>query len=218
VPIAHPAKLLASAATLALSLAAAPVWAVAAPAPTLLSFTGQLANAGVSQAVTPSTVFDFWSVTLDSFSAFTVSPLESFVATVSFDGAYTLPTAAGNRFIRLFLQGPDLVSADPVGTQGDVELFLGGSLVAGVYGQGCGTSTAVAACVSLLPTHTSALTFDKAVFTFTVDTLDHTRTASTAVFDTVLTTPVPEAQTWALLTAGLAMLGALGHRRRSRAE
>jgi len=86
-----------------------------------------------------------------------------------------------------------------------------------MYGQGCGSSTAVVGCVVVTP-YTTALTFDKAVFSFTINQLDHTRTASTAVFDTVLTTPVPEAQTWALLTAGLAMLGALGHRRRSRAE
>lgn len=217
-PLALHAKRFSSAAALALTFAATPAFAVDAPPATALAFTGQLANAEAFQAVTPDTVFDFWSLSLDPFAAFTINPGESFVATVSLDGAYTLPAATGNRFIRLFLYGPDLDTTGSTGTQGGVDLYFGADLVAGFPGQGCLTSASVASCVSLAAPGSTALTFDKAVFTFTVDTLDMPRTASTAVFDTVVTTPVPEAQTWALLTAGLALLGALGHRRRARPE
>ena len=209
---AHRAHLLTSAGLLALSLAATPVWAGAVQAPTAINFTGLLANGGPSTSDSPDTHFDFWGLNLEPFTSFTVSLNQRFVATVSLDGAYTLPTSVGGRFIRLFLQGPDLDSTGSTGTQGDLDLFLGNTPVASFPGQGCGTSTAVAACSGLAAPHDTPLTFDRAVFSFTIDTLDRTRTASVAVFDTVLTAPVPEAQTWALLTAGLALLAALGRR------
>ena len=184
---------------------------------TSLSFNGQLANASVSQGVSPTTQFDFWGLNLDAFAPFQITAGEDIVATVALDGAYTLPGAPSDRFIRLFFNGPDLAPLNPVQTSGGIELFLGGMSLQQVTGQGCGTSTALAACVVLPAPSTTPLTFDKVVFTFSIDTLNGAMpvTVESAYFDTVVTTPVPEASTWALLSAGLALVGGAVRRRRA---
>ena len=195
----------------AVALACAPAWSA-----TSLSFTAQLANASVGQVATPTTQFDFWGPELDPFVPFQVTAGDEIEASVSLDGAYTLPGATGDRFIRLFFYGADLVPLDPVETSGGIELFNGLTSVLVVPGQGCGTSTALAACVSLGSPGPAPLTFDKVVFSFTINTLNGANpvTVDSALFDTVVTTPVPEPSSWALFSAGLAMAGYAARRRR----
>lgn len=199
----------------AVAAASAPAWSV-----TSLSFNGTLSNASSQQLVTPIVQFDFWSLGLDAFPSFQITQGEQIEATVTLDGLYTLPASATTRFIRLFLSGPDLGPLNPVATSGGIELFNGPASVLVVTPQICLTSTSLAACVSLTPPSyaPAALTFDKAVFSFTIDTLNGPTpvTVESALFDTVVTTPVPEASTWALLSAGLVLMGGVVRRRRSR--
>jgi hypothetical protein len=189
-----------------------------AQAVTTLNFSAQLANASESSFTGGNTQFDFWSVVLDEFTPFTVSPGEAFVVTVTFDGLHTLPTASENRFIRLFMQGPGFAGAGDTSTQGGVELQLSGTppvTVTSVTNQGCGTGESLAACVVLPQPNDTPYTFDQAVFSFTIDTLDQPREVSQMFFDTVLTTPVPELPSVAMLLAGAGLLLA---RRRLRGE
>jgi hypothetical protein len=202
-------------AALAFSLMAA---ALPASAVTTLNFTGQVATANTFQIVAGSTAFDFWAINLDSFTPFTVAQGDEVEATVSLDATYTLPTSVGFRIFRLFFFGQDFAGVGDTETSGGLELFNGATSVLTIDPQGCGTSGAVAACDSL--DGSGLYTFDKAVFTFTVTALAMPLEVTSASFDAVVSNPlpVPEAQTWAMLTAGLALLGAAVRRQKAKGQ
>ncbi len=197
----------------------APAWSV-----TTLSFTGDVRIGQPSQSLSPTVQQDFWGMTLEPFPSFQIAAGDDVEATVTLiNGPYTLPAASplpgSYRVVRLFFFGDDLAPLDPVGTQGGLELFLQGNSVLLLTGQGCGTSTALAACASWGAPDIGPLTFDSVKFTFHIDRLNGVNPVmvESAYFDTVISTPVPEVSTWALLGVGLAVVGSAARRRRESA-
>jgi hypothetical protein len=189
-----------------LTTATLPAWAV-----TTVNLTGQLANATTSQVPGPPTQYDFWFLNLDSFAPFSVAQGDDLVVTVGLDGLYTLPTAPHGRFISMYLNGQDFAAVGDTETGGSLELFNGMTSALNIPSQSCSTSNTLASCWYLSPLDPAPYTFDKLVFTINVITLAGLGGQVTnANLITQLNTavPVPEAQTWAMLTAGLALLGA----------
>jgi hypothetical protein len=171
---------------------------------------GQLANASTFQTPGPPTQYDYWFLSLDQFTPFSVAQGDDLVVTVGLDGLYTLPTAPDGRYINLFLNGPDFAAVGDTETKASLELFNGMTSVLSISDQFCSTSNILAACLYLAPPDAMTYTFDTLVFTMNVTQLANMGQVTNANLLTQLNTavPVPEAQTWAMLTAGLALLGA----------
>ena len=195
----------------ALSTTFALATALPVSAATTIDFTGSLANAITFPLTAGDTRFDFWSLTLDTFTPFSVMQGDDIVATVTLDGPYTLPTSSGPRFLSLFFRGPAFSAGDTGTSNITVVLFDGINQVASIGPQISLTSGQVVAGVST-PPNDVPISFDKAMFSFSIQTLDAPTLVEGAGFDAVLTSPVPEPQFWALLAAGLGML-ALARRR-----
>jgi hypothetical protein len=163
----------------------------------------------------PPIQYDFWFLTLDPFAAFSVAPGDDLEVTVGLNGLYTLPVSPDGRFLTLFLNGQNLAAVGDTETATTLELFNGLSSVLTISNQLCGTSNSLASCMYLSPLDLAPYTFDKLVFTMNVTQLASMGMVTNAELITQLNTavPVPEAQTWAMLTAGLALLGAAVRRK-----
>lgn len=179
-----------------------------------LSLTGTLSDATTSEFDSGTTHFDFWSLSLDGLAAsnaFTLNNGDTVNATITLDGAYTMPASVLGTFFVFFLGGNSFPAVD-VGTNSTTSLSLGGTTVLNQSGD-FGTSSQVSAGFYLAPPDSLAYTFDKVVMSVTLYALALPATVDRASILTQVANPVPEPGTYALMLAGMGLIGAWVRRR-----
>ena len=198
--------------TLAAASAAA-LWVGQAQAATFdLELSGVVANGSFSSQEIGPTHFDQWFLSLsglDAGNAITVSQGDTINATVTLDQPFTIPASAQITSFTLFLFGSAFPSID-TGTSGTTDFFLGG--VQGPHGAAStGTCCQLANSVDFFPPDNGAITFDKVVSSFTIDSLGQPVTLDGSAISYTLFSPiagVPEPAGWALMLLGFGGLGA----------
>lgn len=195
------------------AVSAAALWVGQARAATFdLDLSGVVANGSFSSQEIGPTHFDQWFLSLsglDASNAINVSQGDTINATITLDQAFTIPASVQATTFTFFLFG----SAFPpinTGATGTTDFFLGG-------GQGPHGATITTTCcqlattVGFVPPDNGAITFDKVVSSFTIDTLGQPVTLDGSAISYTLFSPiagVPEPASWTLLLVGFGGLGA----------
>ena len=182
-----------------------------------VGFAG-LVDDGVFASWTDGTThYDQWTLGLTTDSPFTVSPGDSVNATITLDRSVTIPASVSLTSFLFGLQAaPKSFPGGDTGTSGTTTFLLGGAEVLSAGG-GTGSSGWIPNGITLSPPDNGAITFDSVVSNFTITTLSApaTITGALAYYTLFSPAPVPEAETYAMMIAGLGMLGAVARRRKS---
>jgi hypothetical protein len=144
-------------------------------------------------------------------------------ATVTLDQSITVPTPPASylSWVQLNLSGQSFPPFDTATTGGSAAFFNNG--VAGLTGStNCSTSESLASCALFSGADRSSLTFDTMTMSYTVGTLgDYLPGGQSVNLDqgeisyTVFTTAVPEPETFAMMLAGLGLMGFITKRRKT---
>lgn len=206
-------NLIARAAALALVLGLA---GQAQAVQTDLALHGTVGDGQPSFQIIGNTRYDQWVLQLsglDANSAFDINQGDSITATITLDQSLTVPASVSFTSLILVLSGTGF-AGDAVVTSGTVNLSnLGVSVIS--TGQSASTSGQVAAGFGVSPPDNGAITFDRMVWTLSIDTLSQQANLDGSLFQYTLFSPVvPEPATYALMLLGVGALAGLASRRR----
>jgi hypothetical protein len=161
------------------------------------------------------THFDQYVIQLhDLPTGLTVAVGDSITATITLDQSFTVPGSVDlTSFV--FAMWSSTFPAGDTGTAGSVDFSNAGVSVLGGSGSST-TSSQISSAFTFFPPDNGAITFDKVVNTFTIDTLAQAADIEQAqMYFTLFSPAVPEPQTYALMAAGLCLLGVSVRRRKT---
>lgn len=173
-----------------------------------ISLTGTLASGQFSSFDGGNTHYDQWLLQLDTFSSISVSQGDSINATITLDQSFTMPASAQLTSFAFFMTGTSFPAID-TGTSGTTAFF--NLTVPGSTGTTSSTTTSsqLANSVVFFPPNNGAMTFNSLTSNFVIDTLGAPVTLNQASISYTLFSPsaVPEPETYAMLLAGLGLVG-----------
>lgn len=157
---------------------------------------------------------------LDGTNSILVSQGDLFTVTVTLDGSLTIPASVTRTDVTLLLTGSAFPSEN-TGLENEVVDFTNlGSEVLHIDSESTTTSSQLAVFNPLFPPNNGALTFDKIVYSFDVQTLGQSATLDGASLNfnvLAASVAVPEPSAWALMLVGFGGLGAVLRARRRQA-
>jgi hypothetical protein len=172
--------------------------------------------------------YDNWSLSLsglDSSNAITVAVGDTINATITLDQSFTIPVSAlvNRNWITFALGGSGFPSVDTSTIKDAVAFFDSG--VAGVSqsDSNCSTNGYFASCNVFWPPAIPSITFDTVVASFEIEKIGaipgQAVTLDNSQFSYSLQTPaVPEPETYAMMMAGLGLMGVVARRRKSKQQ
>lgn len=191
-----------------------------------LDLTGTVADGSFGSYNSGSTHYDYWTLNLsglDASNAITVGVGDTINATINLDQSFTVPQSVNITWMGFTVGGSSFPSINTATTNDSVAFFNGG--VAGPSGTGsnCSSSGSLPSCNLFYPPNNSSFTFDHVIASFDISTLG-TVPGQTAVLNNANlnyflfspVTPVPEPETFAMLLAGLGIMGGVALRRNAK--
>lgn len=157
--------------------------------------------------------YDYWTLDLGILDpSILVSSGDSVNATITLDRSVTMPASVTYSYFDLSFFGT-FSNAD-TGTQGTTSFFNGG--VPGLTDSG-GTTTSGELSHALIafPPNNGVITFDMVTSNFVITQLDAPVEVDGASIAFLRVSPVPEPETYALLLAGLGLIGSAVRRRKA---
>jgi hypothetical protein len=157
---------------------------------------------------------------LDASNAITVAVGDTIQATVTLDQSVTIPASVDTTWITFGLGGSNFPAIDTGTNKNAVAFFNQG--VAGLSGadSNCSTSERLVSCNLFNKPNNPSITFDQAIMSFEIEKLvtlpGQTVTLDNASISYTLFSPaalVPEPETYAMLLAGLGLIGGIAGRR-----
>ncbi len=180
--------------------------------------TGIADDGSFSNQTIGSTRYDQWYLGLsglDSTNAVLVSLGDTIDATITLDKSFTIPASVDLTFFIFGLRG---FSGIPAATDASTISFFNGGVPgpSGPIGGGnCSSSGQLPSCILFSPPDNTPITFDKLTATFTISVLAEPSNLDNAFISYSLFSPaIPEPETYAMLLAGLGLLGAIARRRK----
>ncbi len=180
-----------------------------------LNFTAVAADGATADFFSGTSYYNQYSVTLsplDPSQAFTVEQGDTINATVTFDGAFTIPASFTRTNFAFFLEG-DAFPDENTGVNSDITLYDGSSVVLEQSGSTT-TSGFLASTIDIYPPNNGPITFDSFTTSFTIYDLATPASVYRGVFDYTLVhdnavMAVPEPAAWAMMLLGFAGVGGL---------
>ena len=157
--------------------------------------------------------YDNWSLNLSSTDLpVTVSNGDTVNATITLDQSFTIPASVAATFFEFSLTGTPFPAGDTA-VNGTTTFFNNG--VQGLSGSvGFLNSGVLANSFNILPPDNGPISFDTVTSNFNITQLDTPATLDRASIYYSRVTPVPEPETYALLLAGLGLVGTAVWRRK----
>ncbi len=184
-----------------------------------LNLTGSASGGAFGSFVFGGLQYDHWGMTVQGLGdPFIVQQGDEINATITLDGSFTIPASVLYTFFDLQL-GTIGLDFGPTSTSGSTSFFLGGN--PGLTGTfGTDTSGVLINSSVWFPPDNGAITFDTVVSNFTITNLgapvelSYAQIGYARVSNAV--TAVPEPETYAMMLAGLGLLGFAARRRKQK--
>ncbi|HTY02513.1 MAG TPA: PEPxxWA-CTERM sorting domain-containing protein [Rhodocyclaceae bacterium] len=161
-----------------------------------------------------NTHYDQWSLALAGLNPFSVSAGDIINATITLNQSFTVPASVDLTWMELVVGGAQFPSVDTA-TQASVAFFNNG--IAGpTGGNGCSTSGQLASCALFYPPNNGSFAFDKVTWSFTITDLSgqSANVDHVGLGYSLFSPAVPEPETYAMMIAGLGLVGVMARRRR----
>ncbi len=157
---------------------------------------------------------------LDSDNAITVGVGDIINATITLNQSFTIPASVDLTWVDLTLNGSSFPSGDTQTNSGTMTFSNGGTSVLDNIPGNCSTSDSLPICYTW--DNPGSITFDKVIMSFEITELaSSTVPGPTATLDSAVlgytlfspAAPVPEPETYAMMLAGLGLLGFAARRK-----
>lgn len=185
-----------------------------------LNLTGTVPGGAYSSFSIGGFQYDNWGLNLDGLDQpFVAQQGDSINATITLNQPFTIPASQLYTFFSLQLGGFDApFPFGNVGTDGSTSFFLGGN--PGLSGNfGTSTSGAIVNSSVWFPPDNGDITFDSVISNFTITELGGDALLNYAQINYTrvsAVTAVPEPETYAMMLAGLGLLGFAARRRKQK--
>lgn len=182
-----------------------------------LVLTGTVSDGSFSDQTIGTIHYDQWYLPLsglDSTNAITVLLGDTIDATITLDQRFTIPQSVDITWFIFGLRGlPNIAT----GTNGTTISFFDGLMPGPSGGNSCSSVGQLSSCVLFFPPDNTPITFDKVTATYTISELAEPLNVDSAYISYTLFSPaIPEPETYAMLLAGLGLMGAISRRRKQK--
>ena len=178
-----------------------------------ISLNGEVSNGVFSSFETGGLHYDYWQLELSSLGLpFNVSVGDTVNASITLNQSVTMPASVTYSYFDLTFTGA--FSPSVTETSGTTTFF--DNNVQGWSGsQGTSTSSQLSHGFIIFPPDNGAVSFDMVTSNFQISQLETPVELDGASIYFIRVTPVPEPETYAMLLAGLGMVGAAARRRKT---
>jgi len=176
-----------------------------------LNLTGNVIGGQFSSFDSGGSHYDQWFLNLSGITPITVSNGDTVNATITLDQSFTIPASVTNTVFQFGLTGTAFPGINTA-TSGTTTFFNG--VNPGPSGSGTTTtSSQLVTSAVFFPPNNGAIPFDSVTSNFTITDLASPATVGRAYISYTLTSPVPLPDSFAMLLAGLGLVGFVARRR-----